>query len=160
LAVISIFIGLSSGSYLSHAAKKTYRPNVEAGHGFEGRVNTLLAKLLLDTTATNSYSINNLNSHYKSLRFIVPKVDGSELINKNSIRLIGVSPKSEEDNTILEYIKKTQSVTHVGKLNRTELYNLMSTAEYWLYPSYFQETSCITSLELLASEVIETSCSS
>ena len=63
-------------------------------------------------------------------------------------------PKSEEDNTILEYIKKTQSVTHVGKLNRTELYNLMSTAEYWLYPSYFQETSCITSLELLASEVI------
>ena len=30
----------------------------------------------------------------------------------------------------------------------------MSTAEYWLYPSYFQETSCITSLELLASEVI------
>lgn len=63
-------------------------------------------------------------------------------------------PKSEEDNTILEYIKKTPSVTHVGKLNRTELYNLMSTAEYWLYPSYFQETSCITSLELLASEVI------
>ena len=63
-------------------------------------------------------------------------------------------PKSEEDNTILEYIKKTPSITHVGKLNRTELYNLMSTAEYWLYPSYFQETSCITSLELLASEVI------
>jgi FkbM family methyltransferase len=30
----------------------------------------------------------------------------------------------------------------------------MATAEYWLYPSYFQETSCITSLELLASEVI------
>ena len=30
----------------------------------------------------------------------------------------------------------------------------MSSSEYWLYPSYFQETSCITSLELLASEVI------
>ena len=30
----------------------------------------------------------------------------------------------------------------------------MATAEYWLYTSYFQETSCITSLELLASEVI------
>ena len=63
-------------------------------------------------------------------------------------------PNSEEDNTILEYIQKTPSITHVGKLNKTELYNLMSSAEYWLYPSYFQETSCITSLELLASEVV------
>jgi beta-1,4-mannosyl-glycoprotein beta-1,4-N-acetylglucosaminyltransferase len=63
-------------------------------------------------------------------------------------------PKSEEDNKIVEIINKTPSIKHVGKLNRTELYNLMSSAEYWLYPSYFQETSCITSLELLASEVI------
>jgi len=63
-------------------------------------------------------------------------------------------PKSEEDNKILEYIQKTPSITHIGKLNRTELYDFMSSAEYWLYPSYFQETSCITSLELLASEVI------
>jgi len=63
-------------------------------------------------------------------------------------------PKSDEDNIILEFIKKNPSVKHLGKLNRTELYKLMSTAEYWLYPSYFQETSCITSLELLASEVI------
>ncbi len=63
-------------------------------------------------------------------------------------------PKSEEDNKILEIINKTPSIKHMGKLNRYELYNLMSSAEYWLYPSYFQETSCITSLELLASEVI------
>jgi FkbM family methyltransferase len=63
-------------------------------------------------------------------------------------------PKSEEDNKILEIITKTPSIKHMGKLNRTELYNLMASAEYWLYTSYFQETSCITSLELLASEVI------
>jgi GR25 family glycosyltransferase involved in LPS biosynthesis len=63
-------------------------------------------------------------------------------------------PKSEEDNKILEYINQTPSINHVGKLNRKELYELMSSAEYWLYPSYFQETSCITSLELLASEVV------
>jgi beta-1,4-mannosyl-glycoprotein beta-1,4-N-acetylglucosaminyltransferase len=63
-------------------------------------------------------------------------------------------PKSEEDIKILEIITKTPSIKHMGKLNRTELYNLMATAEYWLYTSYFQETSCITSLELLASEVI------
>ena len=63
-------------------------------------------------------------------------------------------PKSDEDNKILEFIKKSPSIKHVGKLNRKELYELMSSSEYWLYPSYFQETSCITSLELLASEVI------
>ena len=63
-------------------------------------------------------------------------------------------PNSEEDNKILEIINKTPSIKHLGKLNRSDLYNLMGTAEYWLYPSYFQETSCITSLELLASEVI------
>ena len=63
-------------------------------------------------------------------------------------------PKSEEDTKIQEIINKTPSIKHMGKLNRTELYNLMASVEYWLYPSYFQETSCITSLELLASEVI------
>ena len=63
-------------------------------------------------------------------------------------------PNSDEDIKILEIIRKTPSIKHMGKLNRTQLYNLMSSAEYWLYPSYFQETSCITSLELLASEVI------
>ena len=63
-------------------------------------------------------------------------------------------PKSDEDIKILEIITKIPSIKHMGKLNRSELYNLMATAEYWLYTSYFQETSCITSLELLASEVI------
>jgi glycosyltransferase involved in cell wall biosynthesis len=63
-------------------------------------------------------------------------------------------PISQEDNIILEYILNTPSITHAGKLNRVELYNLMSVSEYWLYTSYFLETSCITSLELLASEVI------
>jgi len=63
-------------------------------------------------------------------------------------------PKSEEDNKILEIINKTPSIKHMGKLNRSELYDLMASVEYWLYPTNFNETSCITSLELLASEVI------
>lgn len=63
-------------------------------------------------------------------------------------------PKSDEDIKILEIITKIPSIKHMGKLNRPELYNLMATSEYWLYTSYFKETSCITSLELLASEVI------
>lgn len=65
-----------------------------------------------------------------------------------------IFPSSDEDNKIHEIINQTPSITHLGKLNRTQLYNLMSTAEYWLYPSYWCETSCITSLELLASNVI------
>jgi hypothetical protein len=126
LAAISFFISLSSGSYLSHAGKRTYKPNVEAGHGFEGRVNALLAKLLLDTSVSSGYSINTLNSHYKSLRFIVPKVDGSELINKNSIRLIAVSPNTEEDrnflyNSYLSDILKTQSKNLSNALFRIKL---------------------------------------
>jgi hypothetical protein len=63
-------------------------------------------------------------------------------------------PNSDEDNKIQEIISKTPSIKHMGKLNRNELYNLMASAEYWLYPTNFNETSCITSLELLASEVI------
>ena len=50
--------------------------------------------------------------------------------------------------------KYPNSVKHVGKLNRSELYNLMSTSEYWLYPTNWPETSCITALEMLANEVI------
>ena len=38
-------------------------------------------------------------------------------------------PKSEEDNKILEIINKTPSIKHMGKLNRSELYNLMASAE-------------------------------
>jgi len=39
-------------------------------------------------------------------------------------------------------------------LSREKLYEIMSTAEYWLYTSYFPETSCITAMELLANGVI------
>jgi FkbM family methyltransferase len=61
---------------------------------------------------------------------------------------------SEEDTSIMEFIKNNSSVKYVGTLNRKDLYELMATAEYWLYPTNFEETSCITSLEMLASEVI------
>jgi GR25 family glycosyltransferase involved in LPS biosynthesis len=42
----------------------------------------------------------------------------------------------------------------MGRLGRSDLYKLMATSEYWLYPSYWPETSCITALELLRTEVI------
>ena len=45
-------------------------------------------------------------------------------------------------------------IQHLGKLNPTQLYLEMSTAEYWLYPTDWPETSCITAMEMLMSEVI------
>ena len=47
-----------------------------------------------------------------------------------------------------------QRIQHLGQLNPTQLYLEMSTAEYWLYPTDWPETSCITAMEMLMSEVI------
>jgi len=45
-------------------------------------------------------------------------------------------------------------IQHLGKLNPTQLYAELSTAEYWLYPTNWPETSCITAMEMLMSGVI------
>ena len=63
-------------------------------------------------------------------------------------------PGNNEEIKLQNIINGFSNIKHVGKLNKTELYNLMSTAEYWLYPTNFNETSCITSMEMLMSEVI------
>jgi len=63
-------------------------------------------------------------------------------------------PKSEEDYIMDEIIKSYDSIIHLGKLNQIQLYNLMDISEYWLYPCCFNETSCITALEMLMSKVI------
>jgi len=46
------------------------------------------------------------------------------------------------------------SIQHLGRLSKKELYALMASAEYWLYPNCYNETSCITSLEMMINEVI------
>ena len=53
-----------------------------------------------------------------------------------------------------KFIDSNSSITHLGKLKTSELYDLMAESEYWLYPCVFNETSCITALEMLMSEVI------
>jgi beta-1,4-mannosyl-glycoprotein beta-1,4-N-acetylglucosaminyltransferase len=63
-------------------------------------------------------------------------------------------PKNKDDENMLELILKYNSIKHHGKLNTTDLNNLISSAEYWLYTNTFPETSCITGLEMLMSEVI------
>ena len=63
-------------------------------------------------------------------------------------------PRDDEERKMEEFIKKTPSIKHLGSLRKKELYEVISTAEYWVYPSLFNETSCITSMEMLASDVI------
>jgi len=63
-------------------------------------------------------------------------------------------PSNEYEKNLNEIINKYNSITHLGCLNKDDLYKLMSTSEYWLYPTNFDETSCITSMEMLMSEVI------
>jgi beta-1,4-mannosyl-glycoprotein beta-1,4-N-acetylglucosaminyltransferase len=65
-------------------------------------------------------------------------------------------PKNnDEDFMMNEIIKKyPMSIKHLGKLKTDDLYYLMNISEYWLYPCSFNETSCITALEMLMSEVI------
>ena len=66
----------------------------------------------------------------------------------------GDFPINEQDNKMLKIINSYNSITYHGKLNTKELYNIMSISEYWLYTTNFTETSCITAMEMLMSEVI------
>lgn len=63
-------------------------------------------------------------------------------------------PKNDYDNGLKNIIDNNKSITHLGCLDRDKLYELMASAEFWLYPTWFPETSCITSMEMLMSEVI------
>lgn len=69
-------------------------------------------------------------------------------------------PCNDEERRIqarIEFLNRefpNNRIEHLGKLNPTQLYQLMSTTEYWLYPTNWPETSCITAMEMLMSEVI------
>ena len=47
-----------------------------------------------------------------------------------------------------------QCIRHLGQLNPVQLYAEMGVAEYWLYPTDWPETSCITAMDMLMSGVI------
>jgi len=64
------------------------------------------------------------------------------------------SQESEENKLILNKLKTYNSINFLGNLNTQELYKQMSISEYWLYPCIYSETSCITALEMLMSEVL------
>jgi FkbM family methyltransferase len=60
----------------------------------------------------------------------------------------------EKDMKIQKMMEKHDNVKYMGKLIKPDLYLLMSTCEYWFYPTNFNETSCITAMEMLMSEVV------
>lgn len=67
----------------------------------------------------------------------------------------GDFPKDDNDRKMLETINiYNKSIRYHGKLNSIELYDLMAKTEFWLYTNTFPETSCITAMEMLMSEVI------
>jgi glycosyltransferase involved in cell wall biosynthesis len=63
-------------------------------------------------------------------------------------------PSNPQDVLLKNIIDKTDSITYLGNLKVDKLYEEMSSSEYWLYPTHYPETSCITALEMLMSEVI------
>ena len=62
----------------------------------------------------------------------------------------GVGPNEMQQ----KFIDQNKSVEFLGCLCHSELYSLLATAEYWLYPTAFEETFCLTALEMLHSQVI------
>jgi FkbM family methyltransferase len=82
---------------------------------------------------------------------ILQKLPDAELV----ISSYNAFPKSPEDDEMVCIMEKyPESIHHLGKLSGNELYEQIRSAEYWLYPCTFNETSCITALEMLAGEVI------
>jgi FkbM family methyltransferase len=81
---------------------------------------------------------------------IIEKMPDAELYISSYNRF----PSNELEFRLRDVINKHEGVKHVGSLNKTQLYEMMASAEYWLYPTNFNETSCITAMEMLMSEVI------
>jgi beta-1,4-mannosyl-glycoprotein beta-1,4-N-acetylglucosaminyltransferase len=81
---------------------------------------------------------------------IIEKIPDATL----TISTYGSFPSNPEELAMKTVIDATPSIHYLGKLNVEQLYLEMSTAEFWLYPTNWPETSCITALEMLMSEVI------
>jgi len=64
-----------------------------------------------------------------------------------------IAGKVSEDPNIISLLKY-KNIEHLGPLNPEQLYSLMGSSEYWLYPTGWSETYCITALEMMYSNVI------
>ena len=52
-----------------------------------------------------------------------------------------------------EWVNNLDNVEFLGTLPQQQLYQLMSESTYWYYPSLYEETFCITALEMLGHQV-------
>jgi GR25 family glycosyltransferase involved in LPS biosynthesis len=66
----------------------------------------------------------------------------------------GTFPSKPEEHALKDIIDKYDNIQFLGKLSADKLYEEMRSSEFWLYPTHWPETSCITALEMLMSEVI------
>ena len=99
-------------------------------------------------TSCSERGLNRLLELWES---ILEKIPDAQL----RIASYGPFPKSDEDREMEKIIKKhPDSIQHLGKLGSKDLYTLLCSSEYWLYPTCWQETSCITALEMLRCGVI------
>jgi len=83
-------------------------------------------------------------------REILEKFPDATLI----ISSYGKFPDNDQDNMMKKIIDNYDSISHIGSLSSDDLYNEMRMSEYWVYPTSYQETSCITAMEMLANGVI------
>jgi glycosyltransferase involved in cell wall biosynthesis len=63
-------------------------------------------------------------------------------------------PNTPEETIQYNIMSKYSNIEFVGCLAADKLYNLIASAEFWLYPNCYDETSCITGMEMLYSNVI------
>ena len=68
-------------------------------------------------------------------------------------------PRTDSDNydndmKVKKMMEQYDNVKYLGNLLKKDLYELIFTCEYWFYPTNFSETSCITAMEMLMSQVI------
>lgn len=74
---------------------------------------------------------------------------------KPNAQLIICTYQHNIDHSIIEQIKSySSSVFFKGSMNKSQLYQLMETCEYWFYPSHWPETSCITAMEMMAHGIL------
>jgi hypothetical protein len=71
-----------------------------------------------------------------------------------NVAIYGKFPESPVEVEIETQMKKYNNIRYLGQLNERELRELLSVSEYWLYPNWRTETSCITAMEMLLCEVI------
>ena len=81
-----------------------------------------------------------------------PCNDDERRIQARIAHLNQVHPGQKEGQE--EQEEQEHCIRHLGQLSPSQLYAEMGAAEYWLYPTDWPETSCITAMEMLMSGVI------